>query len=786
MRVRWVDFSAEDPSIEAPNSAGGWFKNVHASFPLAPIVVLFGRNDAGKTNTLEAFRVLFSTSLLWNREERLGVVRAGLFDELSGEEPWPFGPRVLVELEDVEVPDSDDARYLAELLQFVRPQITFGRSLPEPKDVEREGAVDFGNEPQDFDVLRSRLKQRLLRDAERQCEDWTSVVGYLETLIDACLRSRWVEIWLEDGWQATWLAPPLKAARGVERSAAVELIARRDCWKEGVIPFVHAFAESLLEDEPKEGHQARFLDLGFAGDFDPFEIIEVRASPERLGELLDQLEEDINWAMEDIHYAVTSHCELLSIDNPLPGWVADEWLEEIDGEAVCVHRLAREVTRTIEEHTNDLAPRFVRERHTVLVQPYPPAYWRRAGGRRLDVALAPKGTDREFPLSVAGAGVTVWAGYSVAEAVRRVSSDAAAAVRAFGTAVFTEKLRLVSPTLADLLDRDSGAADFLDELPRTRDEVCVRLPKQTLYLVDEPERHLHRIAEAEAAKWVADRADEAVDNGAAHVMVASHSPAFLSLRSSLAEYVLVYLDERGRSTASRLTPALKELDGLAIVAGLSRADVLQLTRAFLIVEGPTDKAVIERFYGDCLDDQRIRTLAPGGLDKNREIAEVRILAQLGLPLVLLFDETTRPTSEGSRVINAILADWPEDRKPPEICRFAPEDILELIPDDAFAAALAPRGKTWPGWDNIRRSRDAEKRRREEEKRRRGEDSPSVEMSLKKHMLSRIGLRSSEEHALVEALLQHVEASDLANSPLDHAIRCACAYASGDQPGLVLP
>ena len=75
---------------------------------------------------------------------------------------------------------------------------------------------------------------------------------------------------------------------------------------------------------------------------------------------------------------------------------------------------------------------------------------------------------------------------------------------------------------------------------KPRPLVCARRPpSRTLYVFDEPERHLHPTAQDEAAQWVAALAE---DDTA--VVVATHSLSFLNL-SADTNYWLVQRDFEG-------------------------------------------------------------------------------------------------------------------------------------------------------------------------------------------------------------------------------------------------
>lgn len=113
-----------------------------------------------------------------------------------------------------------------------------------------------------------------------------------------------------------------------------------------------------------------------------------------------------------------------------------------------------------------------------------------------------------------------------------------------------------------------------------------------LYLLDEPERHLHAGLQREAARWLRQLLDETGEQA----FIVSHSPAFISEMSATDS--LVYVRNRSARNISRF-----ELDAAHEPArdlGLTRGELLTLVRCLLVVEGLTDQAVLETLFGDQL------------------------------------------------------------------------------------------------------------------------------------------------------------------------------------------
>jgi energy-coupling factor transporter ATP-binding protein EcfA2 len=121
---------------------------------------------------------------------------------------------------------------------------------------------------------------------------------------------------------------------------------------------------------------------------------------------------------------------------------------------------------------------------------------------------------------------------------------------------------------------------------------------EMMFICDEPEAGLHRLAEQRLPHALAKLAAP----GRMSVVVATHSPAMLNNARVTATHVARTPsgDVTTRSLAVDLREALhREL--AAVDLGLTAADLLQLIRAFVIVEGPHDEAALTGLLGSSLD-----------------------------------------------------------------------------------------------------------------------------------------------------------------------------------------
>ena len=112
----------------------------------------------------------------------------------------------------------------------------------------------------------------------------------------------------------------------------------------------------------------------------------------------------------------------------------------------------------------------------------------------------------------------------------------------------------------------------------------------TILLVDEPERGLHRLAEAHLFNGLKRMVDE---NDRLSIAVASHSPVFL--RNDLAELHHVTRDENG-TVAIRSLEVSGETE--ATLLGIPTSELLQQIRKVLIVEGQHEVWVLDELFRD--------------------------------------------------------------------------------------------------------------------------------------------------------------------------------------------
>jgi hypothetical protein len=114
-----------------------------------------------------------------------------------------------------------------------------------------------------------------------------------------------------------------------------------------------------------------------------------------------------------------------------------------------------------------------------------------------------------------------------------------------------------------------------------------------LYVIDEPEQHLHPRLQRDAASWLADF----VRQRPSQAVIATHAVPFFNLGS---ESRLVYLRRAsgGTTVPQTMTPeALRRISDEARELGLTRGELLAITSVLLFVEGRADQRVLEALFG---------------------------------------------------------------------------------------------------------------------------------------------------------------------------------------------
>lgn len=182
--------------------------------------------------------------------------------------------------------------------------------------------------------------------------------------------------------------------------------------------------------------------------------------------------------------------------------------------------------------------------------------------------------------------------------------------------------------------------DGLSFAERRWAQVAVALTAETddtpYLIVDEPERGLHRVAEAYLAEGLRDL----VSNGRLRLIAATHSPEFIDT-----DFGQLFHLERGESVrwGSPKELTRKDVDELRSF-GMQPTSLLSQDRGYLLVEGEHDKQVFEGYFADDLRDLRVKVLAMRGAKNVANVfdSELLVHATDALLMPLLDDIELEP------------------------------------------------------------------------------------------------------------------------------------------------
>jgi predicted ATPase len=305
----------------------------------------------------------------------------------------------------------------------------------------------------------------------------------------------------------------------------------------------------------------------------------------------------------------------------------DDWLERDSHGGVRVRQEVHEICDELSESATQLAPSFVSSEYRIVIRALAPDEWLLRNNRRVDVMLEPELGDA-FDIEVASAGIARWTVFALSEAMRTAS-------------------RTTSNT------------------------------NPTVYLVDEPEQHLHPLAHEEARRWLCKRT-----KAGAVVVIATHAAPFLQLPIEDVTYAFI-TRSTGTTTAHVVgDDMLRELREHAQAIGLPPTVMIQLTRAWLVVEGHDDVRVLEKFFGEQLGHAGVRLLALRGSSRAKaSFLNLEALRDLGIPFFVMLDHVRRGLGAGGKKTE-------EEKVIEQVKRLADSalvhDVSHDLPDIFFA------------------------------------------------------------------------------------------------------
>ncbi len=647
---------------------------------IRPLTVLFGANSCGKTTVLESVEQILT---------RRNHVR---FDRAIGPSRDPLAGYVTFDLDQADVPGHSDAEFERRL----KTSLTIGPDTP--------GAVDFsavlaGATTADSEEL---LAEHLARD------DAGSSKQDRELLARALLRSR--VFYSTIG--GTYLEARTCDLRVDARSAA-ERIARTP-----------GTDDDLLCEMARSLARVGYCAVGLS-DFDVRDqntremfpdVIRLDMSPVGLPAIVQKMLPKIH----DRLWRFPDHTTLLDgePDNYLlnegvnRGFSDDLWLERMDREGNArvagrftshpttvetwfrVRSSVRHAAAILTVHANTCLPRFISEVGSIEIEVVPIAAWHAAPERvrvifketvdeRVDGQTF-YGVEVKRDLEVVGAGTARW----IVAAVRQACLDLANGVRVIDPRFFNP-------------EGNSFDAERFDEARKTKpgDDVAVLIPRpvQAVYVIDEPEAHLHQRAVRSVAEWLV-----SLSAGASAVIVATHHPVLLDLPSEHAASILVQRAD-GHTKLVDIGDDIELLQqAVEVGLGIPNSELLLMTKLFLFVEGPHDVAVLESWFGNELRASGVKVIPLHGTHNAMALVDSEIISALGIRMATLTDNTVRsrvviePRSSEEQAVSRLIREALLVGH--EITPFGHlmYDIVQLFDDDV-CKAHAP---SFPGWTTV--------------------------------------------------------------------------------------
>src|SRR4051794_1004507 len=384
------------------------------------------------------------------------------------------------------------------------------------------------------------------------------------------------------------------------------------------------------------------------------------------------------------------------------------WLQTSDaGRTARVHPLAEALTRRFGREVTSALPGFIARKYELVCDVPPLVDWPRAGRSRL--MLRSTRDNAMFAVEDAAAGFRVWIQLALCETLRRLERRLAA-VR------FSD----ASDTRGDLSEI-GWDPDALDDLTGELARDAAAHPAQVLegvldalrpwiYIIDEPEQHLHPALVRRAARWLAN----AMRARGAHAVVVTHSADFLAEDSGA---LLVYVERGDHATLYRPFDfaTVVATDRIAAEMGFDRGELLTRVRVVLYVEGAMDRVVLDELFGAELARKGIALAIFGGGGNVNEVLDPRVLpppaAHIGVLAAAAAREGARRirddpelrrsllTGTGERPALAPVIQAARQRRPGvQPLRVEARGILIVLADEPLRE-IAPR---WPG------QREAEK------------------------------------------------------------------------------
>jgi hypothetical protein len=706
--------------------------------PVEGLVVLFGQNSAGKTSVLEAVEQLFTQA-------------AALRADPADTSDLDVTGSVLFDLPGADVPSSEDARLYRSLLCGEYATAGGSGSSEDPWGWLRDG-------------LTSQLKDADLGEARSVLVDALASTGSAGTPEDRELLARSIF----DPSAAFFTASDLGinvAAFGPSMPAVTMDAARRiAAIPDGDDPLLKVAADLVSSSA---AHICRVAggagSESFAGAFPPVIVLDGNTES-----LLAELQRAVP-AIHDRLWHVEPEPEVLPFTlfegatvtgveqfeireyGPANRYSPDGWLEgrseegEPDlpaswdpydqGDWYRVRHTLLAAAKAIEAEANRVAPEFVTRQGTIGIEILPVSVWGGGLPRVRATFTEPEQGTRD--LKVVGAGTARWAAAAARLACRQLQAGRQVVADDTGTPVEdeAEKRRIVSLARSAPLTQQAVHLEPSDA--------------PAVYIADEPEAHLHPAALHSVRRWLTGLAETA-----ATVLVATHSHALLDSTSELVNRVHVHRDGEGTQLQLMTGPLDEELGRFSEDLGISRGELLLMTRLALFVEGPHDQIILDEWFGDVLRGAGIRVFPVHGVDNLPGLAESEITTALGIRIATLSDDTSpsrassgSPRSRGEHAVGRLLDEAARKGTQVHPVGLDQPDILYYL-DETICRHVAP---AFPGWD----AAEAERRNARSRLRWKRWVEDRYGLSLTREGVRRLAQMCRQEHKIPAELTRKV-------------------------------
>jgi hypothetical protein len=370
------------------------------------------------------------------------------------------------------------------------------------------------------------------------------------------------------------------------------------------------------------------------------------AFPKLHNEVRDSINELTSAARHGMQMA-TMDGDPLSVEEEDEREAPRNWLEQIDGKAWRLHPDAQGAAAFLAGAANRVVPGFLGSRYQLRVEIPPVDRWASGSGEALELKLRERRDDalvEEFAVEEAAEGLRLWVQLALLWACEQASRLG----RALGELadewwVYEQNAQHPHPG-EDVPELEEAAKDRQERFV----EACAELralgagekgwPEghlagvlekpdsadwtkgrhRRLFIVDEPERHLHPNLQREAASWL--RETNVQQGGLC--LLATHGTPFLALPNDQDPLLYVYAERTGKGTVCKPFDAdeINKLDRIVSELGFDRGELLTTVSLFLIVEGIHDLLVLDRVFGE-LRAARIALLPLDGLSNYKAVLD---------------------------------------------------------------------------------------------------------------------------------------------------------------------